>query len=36
MSVWLTYRHIDADDDNLADVSYDNFQYVKFGALINF
>jgi predicted porin len=35
MSLWLTYRNIEADTgDNNA--SYIDFQYVKFGALINF
>lgn len=34
MSMWVSYRHIEYDD-NTAD-SFDDFQYVKFGALINF
>jgi hypothetical protein len=37
MSVWLSYRNIEADDGVAGDdgASID-FQYVKFGALINF
>jgi hypothetical protein len=35
MSVWLSYRHLDYDND-LAGVSYEDFQYIKAGALINF
>ena len=38
MSLWLTYRHLDADIDqaNGVHTSLESFQYVKFGALINF
>ena len=35
MSLWLTYRHIEADSENLGVGSLD-FDYVKAGALINF
>ena len=37
MSLWLTYRHIESDS-TLAGVTsnYQDFDYVKFGALINF
>ncbi len=35
MSFWLTYRNIDADAPALGNVGLD-FDYVKFGALINF
>ena len=35
MSMWLSYRNIDADQGEIGDASAD-FQYVKFGALINF
>jgi hypothetical protein len=35
MSLWLSYRNIDADSQDLGVGSLD-FQYVKFGALINF
>ncbi|MCK5090155.1 MAG: hypothetical protein KAQ88_09255, partial [Hyphomicrobiaceae bacterium] len=39
MSIWLTYRHLEADVNNvggIAGVPTEDFQYVKFGALINF
>jgi hypothetical protein len=41
MSLWLSYRHLDYSDDlashNTAAVGgFENFQYVKFGGLINF
>ena len=38
MSVWLSYRNIEGDDDdaNGASSNFDDFQYVKAGALINF
>lgn len=35
MSLWLSYRHFEGTDDNLA-VNPDDFDMVKFGALINF
>jgi len=35
MSLWLSYRHLEYDN-NLAGVSYEDFQYIKAGALINF
>jgi hypothetical protein len=41
MSIWISYRHLQADD-NLAGVTgtnlagYKDFQYVKFGGLINY
>jgi hypothetical protein len=34
MSLWLSYRHL-SEDDNTAN-NYEDFQYVKAGALINF
>jgi hypothetical protein len=34
MSLWVSYRHIDYDDSST--VNFDDFQYVKAGALINF
>ena len=42
MSIWLSYRHLDGsasirwDDDDVERFNADDFQYVKFGALINF
>ena len=38
MSVWLSYRNLDANTTDFtgAHTNFDNFQYVKFGALINF
>ena len=38
MSLWLTYRHIEADAVAAGggNLNYDEFDYVKFGALINF
>jgi len=47
MSMWLSYRHIDGSVDCIAGAAgddcrlleFDNledFQYVKFGALVNF
>ncbi|MBA2124613.1 porin, partial [Hyphomicrobium methylovorum] len=38
MSIWLKYRHLDADavDEDFGRLPTDNFQYVGFGALINF
>jgi predicted porin len=38
MSVWVKYRHLDADLDDVAGYSVptDSFQYVGVGALINF
>lgn len=35
MSMWLTYRNVSADSD-IAGVNVQDFDYVKFGALINF
>ncbi len=35
MSLWLSYRNIEADNDSVWTWDAD-FQYVKFGALINF
>jgi hypothetical protein len=34
MSMWLSYRHLSGSDDVTG--SLDDFQYVKFGALISF
>jgi len=34
MSMWLSYRNIEYSDNSGLD--YEDFQYVKFGALINF
>ena len=34
MSVWVSYRHIEYDDNTSN--SYEDFQYIKAGALINF
>ncbi len=34
MSMWLTYRHLEYDDNTAT--PYEDFQFVKFGALINF
>jgi hypothetical protein len=34
MSMWLTYRNLSGSDSVFGDVA--DFQYVKFGALINF
>jgi hypothetical protein len=36
MSIWVKYRHLDYDDNNLSGIAYDNFDYVGMGALINF
>ena len=38
MSVWVSYRHLEQDDDfaNAAGIDFEDFQYVKAGALINF
>jgi hypothetical protein len=38
MSLWVSYRHISQDDDiiNLLGADFEDFQYVKAGALINF
>ena len=37
MSLWLTYRHIEGDlDVGGVDIPLEDFDYVKFGALINF
>jgi hypothetical protein len=41
MSLWLSYRHIEADDHNVdAQEEFGSsgatFQYIKGGALINF
>lgn len=34
MSLWLSYRHVEGDIDGVANI--EDFDYVKFGALINF
>lgn len=34
MSLWLSYRHIEYSDNSAND--YEDFQYIKAGALINF
>jgi len=34
MSLWISYRHLDFDDNTAT--SYEDFQYIKAGALINF
>ncbi|MTD93340.1 porin [Hyphomicrobium sp. xq] len=34
MSVWVSYRHLEYDDSTA--VNYEDFQYIKAGALINF
>jgi hypothetical protein len=34
MSVWLSYRHLEYNDSTVTD--YEDFQYIKAGALINF
>ena len=34
MSVWVSYRNLSYEDGTA--VNYDDFQYVKAGALINF
>ena len=34
MSMWLTYRHLEFDDSTA--INYEDFQLLKFGALINF
>ena len=34
MSLWLSYRHIEYSDNTVND--YEDFQYIKAGALINF
>ena len=38
MSMWVSYRHIEQDDDFARNRNFDfeDFQYVKAGALINF
>ncbi len=40
MSLWLSYRHLSYDDSFVSaagvPTSYDDFQYIKFGGLINF
>jgi hypothetical protein len=37
MSIWLSYKHFEADaDDNVGALDLDDFDLVKFGALINF
>jgi hypothetical protein len=44
MSLWISYRHL-SFDDNVGDIlgagatgaaGYEDFQYIKFGGLINF
>ncbi|CAA2139840.1 porin [Hyphomicrobium sp. ghe19] len=34
MSMWIKYRHLEYDDN--SDIRFDDFQYVSFGALINY
>ncbi|WP_068459130.1 porin [Hyphomicrobium sulfonivorans] len=34
MSVWVSYRHVEYNDNSA--INYEDFQYVKAGALINF
>ena len=34
MSVWLSYRHLEYDDSTAT--NFEDFQYIKAGALINF
>jgi hypothetical protein len=36
MSIWVKYRHLNYDDNNLVGTGYKDFQYVGMGALINF
>jgi len=36
MSIWLSYRHLDFSNNGAPAIDFDDFQYVKFGALINF
>jgi hypothetical protein len=36
MSLWLSYRHLEYDTNNSAGVEFEDFQYIKAGALINF
>ena len=36
MSIWLSYRHLDFSNNGSPAIDFDDFQYVKFGALINF
>jgi len=38
MSLWISYRHISQDDDlaNAVGIDFEDFQYIKAGALINF
>jgi hypothetical protein len=36
MSLWLSYRHLEYSDNNFLGVQYEDFQYIKAGALINF
>ena len=43
MSMWLSYRHMEFEDNGVVETGgipeatrYEDFQYVKFGALINF
>ena len=35
MSLWLSYKHFEAEDDALV-TDPDDFDLIKFGALINF
>jgi hypothetical protein len=35
MSVWVSYRHLN-EDDAQSGINFEDFQYVKAGALINF
>lgn len=36
MSMWLTYRHIEPEFEGVGAPDLEDFDYVKFGALINF
>lgn len=36
MSLWVSYRHLEYSDDNAPGNTFEDFQYVKAGALINF
>ncbi len=36
MSMWLTYRHVEPEFENGLGPDLEDFDYVKFGALINF
>ncbi|CAN1721747.1 Porin [Hyphomicrobium sp. 1Nfss2.1] len=36
MSLWVSYRHLEYSDNNFLGIQYEDFQYIKAGALINF